>query len=70
MTGETAQLDGFDFIRITNGVNYLAGILGEISTEIDAVSDVAEGSFGDADGDGDWICMTTASLNSAMAVLG
>ena len=53
-TGEPAELDGFDFIRITTGVDHLVGIFGEISTEIDAVSDIAEGNLGDADGDGDW----------------
>lgn len=52
-TGAPAGLDGFDFVRITTGVDFIAGILGEISTEVDAVADVAEGSLGDGDGDGD-----------------
>lgn len=39
-TGEPAGLDGFDFIRITNGVNRVNGILGEISPEISGVADV------------------------------
>jgi len=52
-TGAPANLTGIDFVRITNGVNFIAGALGEISTEIDAVSDVAAGMLGDANGDGD-----------------
>jgi len=47
-----ANLDGFDFIRISTAVNLIAGALGEVSTEIDAVADVAEGMLGDADGNG------------------
>lgn len=54
-TGEPADLDGFDFIRITNGVNYVTDqfLFGEISPEIDAVSDVAPGLMGDGDWDHD-----------------
>ncbi|MFI4854335.1 MAG: hypothetical protein ACIAQF_05075 [Phycisphaerales bacterium JB065] len=37
-TGEPARLDGFDFIRISTGANAMAGILGEISTEVSAVA--------------------------------
>jgi hypothetical protein len=51
-SGAPAGLDGFDFIRITTGVNFVAGGLGEISTEIDAVADVSAGQLGDADGNG------------------
>jgi len=52
-TGQPARLTGFDFLRITNGVNHIAGILGELSPEIDAVADVRPGLFGDTDWDGD-----------------
>ena len=52
-TGEPADLSGFDFIRITTGVNFIHGVFGEFSTEIDAVADVAPDPFGDYDGDGD-----------------
>jgi len=56
-TGEPAGLDGFDFIRITVGVNRVildtSPPLNELSTEIDAVADVAEGRLGDAENDGD-----------------
>lgn len=38
-TGAPAGLRGFDFIRISNGVNFVAGVLGEISPEIGAVAD-------------------------------
>ncbi len=40
MTGHPANLDGFDFIRIRTGVNTQSGILGEISTEVNAVAAV------------------------------
>ena len=56
-TGEPAHLDGFDFVRITTAVNKVAIYpdppFGELSTEIDAVADVAEGQLGDAENDGD-----------------
>ncbi|NOS99723.1 MAG: hypothetical protein HOP29_03760 [Phycisphaerales bacterium] len=51
-SGEPADLDGFDFIRITNGVNALT-IFGEKSPELDAVADVAPGIMGDYDADND-----------------
>ncbi|MCH7808512.1 MAG: hypothetical protein IIB60_04750 [Planctomycetes bacterium] len=51
-TGVPANLPGFDVIRITNGVNVVS-FLGEVSPEIDAVSDVAPDPFGDHDDDGD-----------------
>jgi hypothetical protein len=41
LTGLAADLWGFDFIRITTAVFFNAGVFGEISTEIDAVADVA-----------------------------
>lgn len=40
-TGLAAGLDRFDFIRITTAVDVAAGLFGEKSTEIDAVSDVS-----------------------------
>ena len=40
LTGLPAGISGFDFIRITNGVNAIVGILGELSPEIEAVADV------------------------------
>jgi hypothetical protein len=53
-TGDAAHLDGFDFIRISSGVDVAQGVLGEISTEIGAVSDAsAEPLFYDIDGSGD-----------------
>lgn len=47
VTGEPANLPGFDFIRITNGVNAIQGPVGEVSPEIDAVADVAPMIGGD-----------------------
>ena len=52
-TGQPANLDGFDFIRITNGESYIAGIFGEKSPEIGGVSDVLPG---DADMNCDGAC--------------
>lgn len=54
-TGRPAGLPGFDFIRITTSANraVYSPPLGEISTEIDAVADVAEGTLGDTENDGD-----------------
>ena len=52
-TWQPADLPGFDFIRITNAVNHIAGALGESSTEIDAVADARPGLLGDADADRD-----------------
>ena len=48
-----AGLDGFDFLRLSTAVNSINGALGEMSTEIDAVADVAPGLMGDHDADGD-----------------
>ncbi|MFQ5489819.1 MAG: hypothetical protein ACE5GE_03775, partial [Phycisphaerae bacterium] len=56
-TNLPAGLDGFDFVRITTGVNVIQDgdnvALGEISSEIDAVADATEGRMGDGDYDGD-----------------
>jgi len=52
-TGLPAGLDGFDFVRVTTAVFAIDSVLGEISTEIDAISDVAPDLIGDSDGDED-----------------
>jgi hypothetical protein len=52
-TGAPANLDGFDFIRITTSANVVLPVLGEKSTEVDAVAAVVEGRLGDAENDGD-----------------
>jgi hypothetical protein len=51
-TGEPANLHGFDFIRLTNGVNFVQLPFGEWSPEIDAVAIVRPDFMGDADGNG------------------
>lgn len=52
-TGDAANLDGFDFVRITSGIDVTQGALGEISTEIGAVADARhEPEFFDVDGSG------------------
>ncbi|MEO1130393.1 MAG: hypothetical protein AAFX05_11905, partial [Planctomycetota bacterium] len=49
-----AGLDGFDFVRISTGVNALGGILAEMSTEIGGVADARpDATFFDVDGSGD-----------------
>jgi len=50
-TGDPAGLDGFDFIRITTGLD-ASTIFGEISPEIDAVADVDSDCLADINGDG------------------
>lgn len=52
-SGELANLDGFDFIRLTTPLHVITPPVGEKSAEIDAVADVAVDPFGDADADGD-----------------
>ena len=52
-TDQPANLDGFDFIRITTGVNYVTPLFGEISTEVGGAADVGSGRMGDGDWDGD-----------------
>lgn len=39
VSGAPANLGVFDFIRISTGVSFVAGVLGEISSEVSAVSD-------------------------------
>ncbi len=52
-TGERANLPGFDFIRISTGVDSSQGALGEESTEVGAVADSREAPlFFDVDGSG------------------
>jgi len=53
VTGAPANLGGFDFIRIRTGVDIIRDDTGEVSTEIDAVADVAAGMIGDANADGE-----------------
>lgn len=51
-SGQPAHLAGFDFIRLTNAVNYIPGALGELSPEISAVADARpRESFFDRTGD-------------------
>ncbi len=48
--GFPAHLDGFDFIRISTAVHFIAGPLGELSAEIGGVSDArADASFFESD---------------------
>ncbi len=52
-TGLPGRLDRFDFVRVTTGVNFVAGALGELSTEIGAVARVrSRPSFFDLNADG------------------
>lgn len=52
-TGAPAGLARFDFIRITTGANFIAGVLGEISTEVGGAADVRpRPSAFDLDGSG------------------
>lgn len=41
LTGAPADLDRIDFVRITTGVGVISPVLGEVSTEVSAVADVA-----------------------------
>ncbi len=65
VTGQPANLVGFDMIRITNPTHIILGPIGEKSPEIDAVADVRADPFADANADEDidlrdlselWIC--------------
>ena len=52
-TGAPANLDGFDFIRLSTGVNLTQGAIGEVSSEIGAVADARpEPLFYDIDSSG------------------
>lgn len=70
-TGEPSALDGFDFIRISTGVDalLLGGILGEASTELASVAAVRRVPLvpGDADGDG---VVGFSDLNAVLAQFG
>ncbi len=61
-TGEAAELDGFDFIRLTTPLHVITPPLGEKSAEIDAVADVSPDPFGDTDTDGDIDMLDVALL--------
>lgn len=53
VTGAPAGIDRFDFIRVSTGVNFVAGVLGEVSAEVGGVSDVRPREvFFDRTGDG------------------
>ena len=65
-TGEPANLDGFDFIRMTTAVDFFHVALGEKSSEIDAVADVTVDTHGDADSDGDIDLADVASLQTCL----
>lgn len=67
-TWALAALDGFDFLRITTGVNtvILNPPVFEKSPEIDAAVDVAEGRFGDTENDGDIDADDFALLEQAL----
>jgi hypothetical protein len=52
LTNQPADLEAFDFIRLTTAVNFVAGLVGEKSAEIDAVADAAPEHPGDVNGDG------------------
>lgn len=59
-TGEAANLEGFDFVRISTAANHVVSLFGELSAEIGAVADVGPWMFGDSDYDGqialdDWL---------------
>ena len=41
VTGQRADLTSVDFVRVKTAVNFVAGAVGEISAEIDAISDVS-----------------------------
>ena len=69
VTAIPAGLLGFDFIRIASAVNVSAGLLGEVSAEIDAVADVAPDPFGDVDEDGDIDLADLAELQVCFDVL-
>lgn len=68
-TGEPANLDGFDFIRITTSVDFFHPTLGEKSSEIDAVADVKADPHGDADSDGDIDLADVAALQTCTGML-
>jgi hypothetical protein len=40
VSGAPARLDSFDFLRVSTGVNFIAGALGELSTEVGGASRV------------------------------
>lgn len=53
VSGAPARLDSFDFLRVSSGVNFVAGPLGELSTEVGGAARVrAKPGFFDMNGDG------------------
>ncbi len=72
VTGEAANLEGFDFIRLTTAVFVdlnLVGPVGEKSAEIDAVADVAPDPFGDVDNDSDIDLLDMAEMQICFGVV-
>ncbi|MEK6800198.1 MAG: hypothetical protein AABZ12_14650 [Planctomycetota bacterium] len=67
-TGQPANLDSFDFIRITTAVTTVSPVFGERSPEIDSVADVRHDPFGDADGDHDIDLRDAAWLQGCFAL--
>jgi hypothetical protein len=65
-TGQPANLPGFTFIRITNGVHAVNGPFGEVSPEIDAVADATIDPIGDFDGDEDIDLADWAALQACV----
>ena len=68
-TGMPADLDGFDFLRLTTPIHVIMGPLGEKSPEIDAVADVSPDPFGDADSDGDIDLVDLALLQACSGAI-
>ena len=52
---QPANIYSFRYIRLTNAVEHYEGAIGEVSAEIDAVSDVRPVGDIDSDGDVDFI---------------
>jgi len=67
-TGKPAELNGFDFIRITTAVDAVSPTFGEKSAEIDAVADVSPDPFGDVDGDVDIDLVDIAAMQNCFRV--
>ncbi len=67
-TGLAAGIAAFDFIRITSAVSVEPSLLGEISTEVEAVSDVAPDPFGDVDLDRDVDLFDLAELQTCFGI--
>jgi hypothetical protein len=69
-TGDAADLDGFDFLRITTPIHFVVAPIGEKSAEIDAVADVVHDPTGDADADGDIDLIDLAQVQDCIGRIG